>query len=45
MFICDLTFLYKLFLIIYKNNLIGALGKIDIKHKYAESEEYPHGKD
>jgi hypothetical protein len=32
-------------LIIYKNNLTGHLGKIDIKHKYAEGRKYPHGKD
>jgi hypothetical protein len=32
-------------LIIYKNNLIRCLGKIDIKHKYAVGQKYPHGKD
>jgi hypothetical protein len=32
-------------LIIYKNNLIQCLGKIDIKHKYAEGKKYPQGKD
>jgi len=32
-------------LIIYKNNLIKRLEKIDIKHKYAEGEKYPQGKD